>query len=268
MLAGFGNLRGEVQFWDRKTLKMINLLNAEDTTAFEWCPDSEHLVTASCSPRLKVDNGFKIWHYTRGLVYKTEIKELWSVTWRPVPEGTFPLKPIARVSAKAKASAAAPKSVYRPPGARGTESTLKLHENLPAENAGDATADEPLSKSAMKNKKKREAKRLAAEKAAFVGTGVATKKKTAEQLAAVAMIVEHEAHHVAKAKAADPDEPVKELEKKIRNLAKKMRQIDALVQKQEAGEFLQENQKEKVVEKPRVQAEIDELNARLATLKV
>lgn len=54
MLAGFGNLRGEVQFWSRKNLNLINQLSAQDTTSFAWCPDSEHLMTATCSPRLKV----------------------------------------------------------------------------------------------------------------------------------------------------------------------------------------------------------------------
>lgn len=239
---------------------MINLIHAEDTTAFEWCPDSEHLVTASCSPRLKVDNGFKVWHYAKGLVYKKDIKELWSVAWQPVPDGTFSEKPIAKVDAKASAAAVATKTVYRPPGARGTESTIKLHHNQPAENAEPAA---PLSKAALKNKKKREAKQRAAEKAALAETGIALRKPSAEQKAAVAMIAEHEAHAAAKSAASDP---VKDLENKIRNLTKKLRQIDVLVQRQEAGEFLQENQKEKIADRPRVQHEIDSLSIKLEAL--
>jgi translation initiation factor 2A len=120
---------------------MINQLSAEDTTAFEWCPDSEHIVTASCSPRLKVDNGYKVWHYARGVVHQADIKELWEVKWQPAPPGTFPERPIERVSQKAAAAAAAVKGVYRPPGARGTDGpTLKLHELTPAQNA-QAVAD-------------------------------------------------------------------------------------------------------------------------------
>ena len=30
---------------------------ARDTTYFEWCPDGEHFVTATCAPRLRVSNG-------------------------------------------------------------------------------------------------------------------------------------------------------------------------------------------------------------------
>ncbi len=54
--AGFGNLRGDIEFWERKTHACINKLHSPDATTFAWCPDSRHFVTATCSPRLKVDN--------------------------------------------------------------------------------------------------------------------------------------------------------------------------------------------------------------------
>lgn len=74
-IAGYGNLRytredtvaiimaidmaarGDTQFWDRQKLKLINQFQASDSTYFAWCPDSRHILTATCSPRLKVDNG-------------------------------------------------------------------------------------------------------------------------------------------------------------------------------------------------------------------
>lgn len=56
-IAGFGNLRGEIEFWDRKNHTLVNKLRAPDSTYFAWCPDSRHIVTATTSPRLKVDNG-------------------------------------------------------------------------------------------------------------------------------------------------------------------------------------------------------------------
>eukprot|EP00041_Stephanoeca_diplocostata_P019568 m.424657 g.424657 ORF g.424657 m.424657 type:complete len:185 (-) comp21338_c0_seq44:1197-1751(-) len=99
MLAGFGNLRGEVQFWSRKNLNLINQISAQDTTSYAWCPDSEHLMTATCSPRLKVDNGFKIWHYAKGApVHKSDIKELWGLCWQPALPGVFPERPLVPVS--------------------------------------------------------------------------------------------------------------------------------------------------------------------------
>ena len=56
-LAGFGNLRGQMEFWDRAKLQLITKAQAQDSTYFSWSPDGEHFVTATCSPRLRVGNG-------------------------------------------------------------------------------------------------------------------------------------------------------------------------------------------------------------------
>lgn len=57
-IAGFGNLRGGVEFWDPSPEgKIVSKLKCDDSTVFEWCPDSRHILTATTSPRLKVDNG-------------------------------------------------------------------------------------------------------------------------------------------------------------------------------------------------------------------
>ena len=72
MLAGFGNLAGGMGFWDRNKMKLIphspananNQLRAANSTAYGWSPDSRLFVTATCSPRLNVDNGIRLWRYT------------------------------------------------------------------------------------------------------------------------------------------------------------------------------------------------------------
>ena len=56
-LAGFGNLRGNLEFWDMKSKKLVAQTQSPDTTSFEWCPDGEHVVTATTAPRLRVANG-------------------------------------------------------------------------------------------------------------------------------------------------------------------------------------------------------------------
>jgi uncharacterized protein with WD repeat len=35
----------------------VPVLQWSDTTSFEWCPDGEHILTSTCSPRLRVANG-------------------------------------------------------------------------------------------------------------------------------------------------------------------------------------------------------------------
>ncbi|OBZ80975.1 Eukaryotic translation initiation factor 2A, partial [Choanephora cucurbitarum] len=62
-IAGFGNLNGTIDLWDRKTLKKINTFAAPNASHCEWSPCGRYLLTATLTPRLRVDNGFKLWHH-------------------------------------------------------------------------------------------------------------------------------------------------------------------------------------------------------------
>ena len=79
-IAGFGNLAGNVDFFDRKTLKKIASIDASGSAACEWSPCGRYILTATLSPRLRVDNGYKLWHYTGVLVHQEEIHELYQVS--------------------------------------------------------------------------------------------------------------------------------------------------------------------------------------------
>ncbi|KAJ2795590.1 hypothetical protein H4S07_006443, partial [Coemansia furcata] len=83
VIAGFGNLSGVVDLWDRKKLKKMCSIDGHGTSYCEWSPDGRHLMTATLSPRLRVDNGIRIWHYSGTLVFREEFKELYQVNWRP-----------------------------------------------------------------------------------------------------------------------------------------------------------------------------------------
>ncbi len=56
-ICGFGNLRGNMEFWSTKDKKKISQVKAEDTTIFQWAPDGQHFLTATTAPRLRVNNG-------------------------------------------------------------------------------------------------------------------------------------------------------------------------------------------------------------------
>jgi translation initiation factor 2A len=56
-LAGFGNLPGEMAFWDRQALKLIGSTKAPLSVTSEWSPDGRTFMTATTAPRLQVDNG-------------------------------------------------------------------------------------------------------------------------------------------------------------------------------------------------------------------
>ncbi|KAG2021185.1 eukaryotic translation initiation factor 2A [Coprinopsis cinerea AmutBmut pab1-1] len=134
-LAGFGNLAGKMDIFDRRTVKKLCTIDAPNTSHCEWSPDGRFILTATLSPRLRVDNGVKIWHCTGPLVHIQATEELYQASWRPTPvEGVppfpqaIPPAPAPAPSVKAynesnegkkSATPAKPAGAYRPPGARG-----------------------------------------------------------------------------------------------------------------------------------------------------
>ncbi|PIO72995.1 eukaryotic translation initiation factor eIF2A [Teladorsagia circumcincta] len=89
LTCGFGNLgKGKMEFWDAEKKKLIVSIEVPNTTLFEWAPDGQHFVTATTTPRLRIDNGFRMWHYSGKLVkevmYDSPNEELWEVKFRPM----------------------------------------------------------------------------------------------------------------------------------------------------------------------------------------
>ncbi|KAI0628839.1 translation initiation factor eIF-2A [Trametes polyzona] len=134
-IAGFGNLAGKVDIYDRRTLNKVTTIDASNTSHCEWSPDGRFLLTATLSPRLRVDNGIKIWHCTGPLVHVQPIDELYQTSWRPTPVDAVPPFPQAIPAAPApapsveqhatvaKPTPTKPAGAYRPPGARGLEAS-------------------------------------------------------------------------------------------------------------------------------------------------
>ncbi|KAG4086302.1 eIF2A-domain-containing protein [Neocallimastix lanati (nom. inval.)] len=133
-IAGFGNLAGEMDFFDRLTCQKVGHAQASNSSFCDWCPDGRHVITATLTPRLRVDNGFKIWHYSGVKLFECDIKELYQISWRPIQPDNFPphnsLSPPPKglVEDKSKSSEKKPVGVYRPPGARASASNLSLRE--------------------------------------------------------------------------------------------------------------------------------------------
>lgn len=226
LVAGFGNLAGQMDIYDlEKDHQKICTIEASNASVCEWSPDGKYILTATTSPRLRVDNGVRIWHIGGGLIYNQELQELYHVTWRPQSQASHPvadsLHPIPSPHASALTylgnvkTPSKPAGVYRPPGARGQVTPLAFKREdeggaayvsngslslglgtngfgkqrkrvipgaeVVAEDGGgglpavsNAEGDENLSKAAVKNKKKREAKKAkeVADKAAGLAPSV------------------------------------------------------------------------------------------------
>lgn len=159
LLAGFGNVQGNAELWDINGKKKIKKMEIPDTTFLQWSPDGQHFVTATTAPRLKVSNGYKIWHYSGALLHEKPWgkDELYQVVWQNYPQGTFKTPNIVYKAVEGIASSQpiASKQVYRPPHARNTDfKPTSLHEDSSLETKNQ-------SKAYLKMKKKREAKRQA-----------------------------------------------------------------------------------------------------------
>lgn len=157
-LAGFGNLSGQVNIYDRRTLEKVASIDAPNTTFCEWSPDGRFLLTATLSPRLRVDNGIKIWHCSGPLVHIQLIEELYQTSWRPIPvesAGAFPPAipsappanaSVALFGVNAKATPSKPVGAYRPPGARG-QIASSVYERESEPNSGATTPARPYNRS-------------------------------------------------------------------------------------------------------------------------
>ena len=64
-----GNLAGKIEIEDRRTLRNVCMIDAPNTSYWEWSPDGRFFFTATLSPRLQVKNGIKIWHCSDPLLH-------------------------------------------------------------------------------------------------------------------------------------------------------------------------------------------------------
>lgn len=135
LVAGFGNLAGQIDVYDmEKDYRKVCTIESGNPSVCEWSPDSRYIMTATTSPRLRVDNGVKLWHVGGTIMYSEDMVELYNVQWRPAaPEnvaGGDPLNPVPPPHASAATylgtvkTPSKPAGAYRPPGARGLATPL------------------------------------------------------------------------------------------------------------------------------------------------
>jgi len=177
-LAGFGNLRGNVEIWDLKAKKLLTNPQAPDTTHLAWGPDGQHFATATTTPRLRVSNGYRLWHYSGLELSKWacgEGEELYELLWKPAADGLYPC-PSVNITSDQRSAAAKQQekpAAYVPPALRNKQPQQQQPQQLvqkpryreeyePPSNMKPSTAQggqqPPMSKAALKNKKKRESK--------------------------------------------------------------------------------------------------------------
>jgi translation initiation factor 2A len=315
--------RNTILFSPHGRYNKITTVEAANSSVCAWSPDGQTILTATTSPRLRVDNGIRLWHVSGALLYNEDINELYDVFWRPQSTIQHPLGdpfnplPAPHASAIAYLSTrkapVKPAGAYRPPGARGQSTPLAfrredqggaayvpegtatggalngparprrrvvpgaepVEEFLPpgaAPGGGVALppgADQPekLSKSAARNKKKREARKLKEgqpeEGANSNPSPPGEKKKEGARKNGQQQQKQPNGTKAAPAAAATP-EPVEEgaptvQDKKIRGLLKKIRAIEDLKMRLAGGEKLEDTQMKKIQTEDSVRKELESL---------
>lgn len=150
LVAGFGNLQGTIDIYDRqKQFAKVSMIEAANTSVCEWSPDGRYLLLATTSPRMRVDNGIRIWHISGKLVYAKDHVELLSASWRPQSVDLFPLRSslspapephssVSQIKTKTVVSSK-PAGAYRPPHARTSgisAAPTPLYQRVADKNAG------------------------------------------------------------------------------------------------------------------------------------
>lgn len=216
-------MQGDVEVWDVAKKKQISTIKAPDTTLLEWCANGETFITATTAPRLRVSNGFKVWHYSGALLHETIWpggQELLEVVWQTYPRDTFkePTISTAKLAGIKSSQPQASSVPYRPPNARGifitpisTTTTSKNSRNA-KRTKNTKTKDAPVNGNAAIN-----------------GNAVPSGG------------VSNENHSAAISTPKKSPEEV-EKSKRIRAVQKKLKDITVLKTRKDKGEHLAPNQ--------------------------
>ncbi|GMM32497.1 hypothetical protein DAMA08_052420 [Martiniozyma asiatica (nom. inval.)] len=269
LVAGFGNLPGEIDILDRQN-KFAKVASFTDpnTSVCQWSPDGRYLLTATTSPRLRVDNGFRIWSVKGKCLYRKLEDVLYNVDWRFQSLSDLPanlnaneeIEPhqSAKDWAETQKATKTVKGAYRPPNRRsattnsgkskslselnkekngGGRATPQSRERtIPGWNPVQAAPKE--SKSAAKNRKKRAGK---SDESPTTNSEALNGDSTASTAAGV----------IGGVFSLE--------EKKIRNLLKKLRAIEQLKIKKDNGDHLEETQILKIGTEDNVRKELESL---------
>jgi translation initiation factor 2A len=317
LVAGFGNLPGDIDILDRQNkFNKIISFQASNTSVCKWSPDGRFILTATTSPRLRVDNSIKIWYFNGSLVYFKAFNELNNVDWRYQPLSDFPPISVSKadkldcepdksaieyleIQAKKKKSTGPVKTgAYRPPHARTTiqgnsssstgRSLADLQEQrqngylnrsvipgfAPTQTSTVNQGSE--SKSAQKNRKKRANKKnelgnssspeptsTLLSSSSNNTTTTTTITTTTTTATATATTTTNNNNNIPSNNTNSDSLVIGGVfsieEKKIRNLLKKLRAIEALKAKQENMEHLEDTQLLKIQTEGSVRKELEAL---------
>lgn len=287
-LAGFGNLPGNVEFWDKNKTALVGRAQLPCTTMHSWSPCSRYFLGATTFPRLRVDNGFRIVRFDGKLVHDAQMQDghLHQAVFKPALRGTYadpkltmnemiggpPEEPDSGKGGNVKKG-----GVYRPPGSRGSAPSIQLHQHVEAgkiDKAGFLSSGKGLSAAPPRSaggkrvvpgmdpamlengpSKASLAKKKKKERARQLKLQNANDKQTADTSAAQSA-----------APQAENIDSIDVAEKLAKKLKKKLRTIDTLKISQTEGKHLNTEQLDKLASGSAVEEELARVEKKIVEL--
>lgn len=265
-VGGYGQLLGDTDFWDKPGKTKLGTVRLECCVMSAWAPDGRHYLAATTHPRMRVDNKIVMYDYCGQFIGTMPFGELLAASWRPMSRGAFQDRPASpeRVKkdqgkggasgGKAGYPAAEPKKqAYRPPGARsggGLADMLRkelgstqVEASSTATKFGSATTrlppgaspDDVKASAGGAGQNNRNARRAKAKENAAIDASKAPNEPAEPSKVSAPAPAAKAAASPAAALVPCPvsqaaDENV-EVEKKVRTLRKKLRDIEKLKEK-------------------------------------
>jgi len=259
LIAGFGNLSGQMDFWDRKKVKKLGTAQAHTTSHFEWSPDGMFLLTAVLFPRMRIDNEFRIWNYDGSQVYREKSPiDLYQVNWKPIPASELPeylkspnhLPKLATKPAEPVAEAPKPGKYVHPNfSGRGGGSSSQRVESGPVKYSRQQAPPKPKQELPpgydFEDDKKKNARKKKPK----------AKQETPPAQAPKPSIVIEEPDFGTSSGQSGVD-----AQKQIRLISKKLRQIDELKEQQKSGASLNKEQLDKLSAEASLRKELEGLS--------
>eukprot|EP01025_Chloroclados_australasicus_P059651 TRINITY_DN7554_c0_g1_i1.p1 TRINITY_DN7554_c0_g1~~TRINITY_DN7554_c0_g1_i1.p1 ORF type:complete len:634 (+),score=76.72 TRINITY_DN7554_c0_g1_i1:142-2043(+) len=295
VVAGFGNLPGDMTFYDKKANGKCFVMGKVRSTSVDcvWSPCGRFLLTKIVAPRLRVDNSFKIFTYYGEQVHLESFPVLLDARWRPAQDGVFPDLPadqehVQQQQQQQKASQQQGESSgsYVPPHLRnkmgGGSSSSKTQFSLaydPDDQAGKVKqvfqnrqnarstvpGEEYATQSLSKSAKKRQNKKKNAEATQDTEQTVvqSTQQMSNVQLTSSSTNQATSSQQHGLTDGMQPQEM--DVQKRIKNLQKKYRQIQQLKEKLETQgkDSLEPEQIAKIATEQSVVQEIQSLGGSL-----
>jgi translation initiation factor 2A len=271
-VAGFGSLRGDMDFWDMNKRKKMGSADGSCTTVFSWSPDGRWFATGSTYPRMQVDNVHKIFKYNgEGPVCEKKSQRLFDVEWVPALPGVYPDRPqdkkkksvnndtpLANSKHANKSSGA-----YRPPAARsnGSGGGRSLADMLGESVSGLGKVSNMSAASFSGG-----ARVIPGMNPAPSTSTKSRRKKKPKKKVEAPVASESSSGKDAQAKPVPLNElSLEALQKKLKSTNKKLKQIAALKMRKAQGEDLNADQQKKIAGESDLLKTLDTINQQIQT---